>query len=360
MNTLTIDHPTGQYNVYVGYDLLSQLKTLVPLRGSVALITDDKVGPLYGDYAAAQLDRPSTIITVPTGEQHKNLTTVRQIYDEMFAAGCDRKSTVLALGGGVINDMGGFAAASFMRGIDFATCPTTLLAMVDASVGGKTGVDMPQGKNLVGAFKQPIVVLADLSTLKTLPRDEFAAGMAEVIKHGLLGNPSLFRQTQEMDWYAEMLAQNQALLDMVTAAIRVKQDVVQEDPFEGGRRALLNLGHTFGHAIEQVSHYRVKHGEAVGMGLVCAARLSVRLGHASSDLQTEIEQALENNHLFARIPSDLPTIALLQAMQTDKKKSAGKLNFILPKKIGEAFITDDVPADLVVQVMAELQGKNIR
>ncbi|MCB0034781.1 MAG: 3-dehydroquinate synthase, partial [Anaerolineales bacterium] len=258
MNTLTIAHPTGKYHVYVGYDLLTQLKELLPLRGSVALVTDDRVGPLYGKATAAQLDRPTTIITVPTGEQHKNLTTVRQIYDEMFAAGCDRKSTVLALGGGVINDMVGFAAASFMRGVDFATCPTTLLSMVDASVGGKTGVDMPQGKNLVGAFKQPTAVLADLSTLKTLPRDEFAAGMAEVIKHGLLSDPVLFRQTQEMDWYAEMMAQNQALLDMVTAAIRVKQEVVQEDPFEGGRRALLNLGHTFGHAIEQVSHYRVK------------------------------------------------------------------------------------------------------
>lgn len=356
MNTLPIQHPTGQYNVFIGYDLLLRVNELAPINGRVALVTDTNVGPLFSRHVVKQLDQPTAVITVPAGEQHKSLETMRQIYEEMFAAGCDRKSSVLALGGGVINDMAGFAAASFMRGVDFVTCPTTLLSMVDASVGGKTGVDMPQGKNLVGAFKQPTAVLADLSTLTTLPREEFAAGMAEVIKHGLLSNPTLFQQTQEVDWYSEAQKQSDALQEMVTVAIRVKQEVVEQDPFESGRRALLNLGHTFAHAIEQVSHYRVRHGEAVGMGLVCAARLSTRLGYAPAALQTEIEQALENNHLMARIPADLQPAALLAAMQTDKKKAHGKLRFVLLKEIGAAFLETDVPADSVLQVMAELRG----
>lgn len=356
MNTLPIQHPTGQYNVYVGYNLLVHVNELAPINGRVALVTDNNVGPLFSRHVVEQLHQPTAVITVPAGEQYKNLETVRQIYEEMFAAGCDRKSSVLALGGGVINDMAGFAAASFMRGVDFVTCPTTLLSMVDASVGGKTGVDMPQGKNLVGAFKQPTAVLADLRTLTTLPREEFAAGMAEVIKHGLLSNPVLFQQTQEADWYSEAQKQSDALQEMVTIAIRVKQEVVEQDPFENGRRALLNLGHTFAHAIEQVSHYRVKHGEAVGMGLVCAARLSERLGYTTAALQTEIEQALENNHLMTRIPADLQPAALLAAMQTDKKKAHGKLRFVLIKEIGAAFLEADVPADVVLQVMDELRG----
>lgn len=355
MDRLPIEHPAGQYNVYVGYELFSRVNELCPLNGGVALVTDTTVGPLYAQKLASQIDNETTIITVPAGEKYKTLETVRQIYDEMFAAGLDRKATVVALGGGVINDVAGFAAATFMRGVDFVTCPTTLLSMVDASVGGKTGVDMPQGKNLVGAFKQPTAVIANLSALQTLPADEFAAGMAEVVKHGILNNPDLFRQTRTVSWWLEVEKQTAALQELVTTAIQVKRDVVQEDPFEGGRRALLNLGHTFGHAIEQVTEYRVKHGEGVGMGLVCAAHLSAKMGYCDPQLQTEIEEALVYNQLPIRLPADLDIELVYEAMQTDKKKAKGKLRFILPKRIGEAFITSEAsPAD-VLETMRVLQ-----
>ena len=345
MDILTVTHPVGQYNVYVGEGLLGRLRELAGVDGRIALITDSNVGPLY----AQAIPDAACVITMPAGEQNKTLATVNGMYEQLLAAGMDRGGVVVALGGGVVGDVAGFVAATYMRGINFAQCPTSLLAMVDASVGGKTGVDLPQGKNLVGAFKQPTAVIADIATLQTLPPEELSAGMAEVIKHGLIGDVDLFKRLE----IGDSLASFQSL---VTRAIRVKQLVVQEDPFEHGRRAALNLGHTFGHAIEQVSQYRIRHGEAVAMGLVAAANLSARLGYCSPDLQGRIEAALEYANLPVRIPADLPPQAQYRAMFSDKKKAAGKLRFILLRDVGDVFVADDVPETAVLETLAAVRN----
>lgn len=351
--TIEIQHPNGRYNVIVGQKLLSNIKNLAGLDGPVVVVTDTNVGPLYQN----QLEPGNfaTNVTVPAGEFHKRLETVAFLYEEFLKAGLDRQGTVIALGGGVIGDMAGFAAASYMRGVNFVQCPTTLLAMVDASVGGKTGVDLPQGKNLIGAFKQPTAVIADLSTLKTLPPEEFAGGMAEVIKSGLIGDPALFEQLEQSKDSVSRQSDLSTLQSMVVDTIKVKQAVVQEDPYENGRRAVLNLGHTFGHAIEQVSGYAVSHGYGVAMGLVAAARLSATMGHCSQRLEQRIEQALISHQLPVRIPAELPTEAIIQAMSSDKKKTAGKVPFILIRDVGDVFLSRDVAETAVRETVESLQ-----
>ncbi|MDX1418313.1 MAG: 3-dehydroquinate synthase, partial [Candidatus Promineifilaceae bacterium] len=346
---LTIRHPQGQYEVIVGTNLLTNIRQLAGVDGPLAIVTDSNVGPLY----AHRCQDTDLILTIPAGEQHKTLAIVNQLYDELLAGGLDRQGTIVALGGGVVGDVAGFVAATYLRGVNFIQCPTSLLAMVDASVGAKTGVDLPQGKNLVGAFKQPVAVLADLDTLLTLPNEEYAAGMAEVIKAGLIADPALFHTLETEDKIASLANQRDLthLTSVVTAAIKVKQLVVEEDPFEKGRRAVLNLGHTFAHAIEQVSEYQIRHGEAVGMGLVAAANLSARLDYCSEFLQARIESVLEISNLPKRIPSNLSPTALYQAMGSDKKKANGRLRFILIRDVGDVFISRDIPKDMVLETI---------
>jgi shikimate kinase / 3-dehydroquinate synthase len=348
--TLPVTHPTGIYNVIVGANLIANVREMANIQGALALVTDSNVGLLY----ASQIDGADCIITVPAGEKYKTLPTVASIYDQLLVNGFDRKGTIVALGGGVIGDMAGFAAASYMRGLDFVQCPTSLLAMVDASVGGKTGVDLPQGKNLVGAFKQPTAVLVDITTLRTLPPAELVSGMAEIVKHGLMTNPDLLMRLESSQWSMDSTPWSdwQAL---VADAIRVKRDVVQEDPFEHGRRALLNLGHTFGHAIEQVSGYTVRHGEGVAMGLVAAANLSASLEYCDPALQTRIESILTHLNLPTRVPAHLPPDALYAAMGSDKKKAAGKLRFILMRGVGDLFIVNDVEKTAVLRTLERVR-----
>jgi shikimate kinase/3-dehydroquinate synthase len=353
--TLPVTHPTGQYDVLVGENLLPKLTGLAHIKGPFAVVTDTNVGPLH----AYKIEGALTVVTVPAGEEFKTLDTVRDIYDQLFAAGLDRKGTLVALGGGVVGDMTGFVAASYMRGIDFVQCPTTLLAMVDASVGGKTGVDMPQGKNLVGAFKQPTAVLADLSTLQTLPPAEFASGMAEVVKHGLLANEDLLQSLKTGDW--RLSPENQSLISnlqsLVTDAIQVKRDVVQEDPFEHGVRATLNLGHTFGHAIEQVSGYTVRHGEGVAMGMVAAANLSARLEECDPVLQLRIEKVLKYVGLPTRIPANLDAEEMYHYMSSDKKKAAGVMRFVLIHDVEDVFVQGNVAKEDVLAAITAVQEK---
>ncbi|VAW31992.1 3-dehydroquinate synthase [hydrothermal vent metagenome] len=349
---LSLSHPTGGYDVVVGANLLPNLAEIAQIDGPIALITDSNVEPLY----ASHFGEVACVVSIPAGEQHKTLATVQMIYDAFLVAGIDRKATVVALGGGVVGDVAGFVAATYMRGLNFVQCPTTLLAMVDASVGGKTGVDLPQGKNLVGAFKQPTAVLADITTLKTLPQAEFASGMAEVIKHGLIGNLELFERLESGDWRLAPQSPVSNLQSLVATAIEVKRAVVQEDPFENGRRATLNLGHTFGHAIEQVSGYRVRHGEGVAMGLVAAANLSARLGFCASTLQNRIEKMLQAQALPIRIPAEFDPKAIYKAMFSDKKKAAGKLRFILLHDVGDVFISGDVGETAVMDSITAVQS----
>ena len=354
--TLTATHPQGQYDIVVGADLLTRFREFVPLQGAVVVISDEHVAPLYAEKFGA-VDQ---VIVVPAGEAHKNLDTIRYIYDSLLDNGFDRKTTLISLGGGVVGDMVGFAAATYLRGVNFVQCPTSLLAMVDASVGGKTGVDMPQGKNLIGAFKQPEAVLVDLLTLPSLPVREQRAGMAEVVKHGLLNDPALYERcrTLDMETWSKPLDATRLLewQDLLFTAIQVKRDVVIDDPFEHGRRALLNLGHTFGHAIERVSRFEVNHGEAVAMGLTVAAEVSTRIEECEPELVGDIVNVLTGLGLPTRIPSSLSLDAIYQSMWTDKKKDRGLLNFVLLRRVGEAFKTDDVPVEIVKASLAARQA----
>jgi shikimate kinase / 3-dehydroquinate synthase len=353
---ITVHHPTGHYPVYVGHGLLAglsaQLHQLAGISGPLVVITDSNVGPLYADQIEA-----TAVLTMPAGEQHKTLATVARFYDQLLAVGVDRGGTIVALGGGVVGDVAGFVAATYLRGVNFVQCPTSLLAMVDASVGGKTGVDLPQGKNLVGAFKQPQAVIADLDTLATLPPVELAAGMAEVIKHGLIANPDLFSHLERDHEQGTIddTAVRRSSSAIIATAIQVKRDVVEADPFEQGPRALLNLGHTFGHAIEQVTGYEVRHGQAVAMGLVAAANLAARLDYAAPELQERIERVLQRWQLPTRLPAVCEPPALLAAMGSDKKKLAGKLRFILLREVGDVFIEEDVAETAVLATLAELR-----
>jgi len=348
---LAVTHPSGRYDVVVGRGVLRHLREVAGLKAAtLAIVTDSTVGPLY----ASELGDASTIVTMPAGEQHKTLETVRGIYDQLLAAGLDRTGAVVALGGGVVGDVAGFVAATYMRGVRLVQCPTTLLAMVDASVGGKTGVDLPQGKNLVGAFKQPEAVLADVGTLGTLPPAELAAGMAEVVKHGLLAGGNLLKRLERDPW-TTMPVNGVALQALIAEAIQVKRDVVEEDPFEEGLRATLNLGHTFAHAVEQVSGYSIRHGEAVAMGLVAAAHLSTALGYCDPALQGRIERILSRLWLPTRIPGGLAPRDLLQAMASDKKQAGGRLRFILIREPGDAFVTAAVPEAAVLDTLAAIQ-----
>lgn len=352
MKSLPVKHPNGQYDIYVEKEILPNIRELAQIEGKIAVVTDETVAPLH----LAKLPNPDIVITIHSGELHKNLETVSTVYTELLNQGADRQTTIVALGGGVVGDLAGYVAASYMRGVPFVQCPTTLLAMVDSSVGGKTGVDLPQGKNLVGAFKQPTAVLADLITLQTLPYSELHAGMAEVVKHGLIANPALFEHISKGEWRpphddASFSQWRKLVLD----AIQVKRDVVQEDPYEQGRRATLNLGHTFGHAIEQVSQYAIRHGEGVAMGLMAAGRLSADLGYCPADLPARIEQTLMQLTLPTRIPKQYSPAQLYEAMGSDKKKVSGKLRFILLRDVGDVFVTDDVPREAVLEAIEAVQ-----
>lgn len=249
--------------------------------------------------------------------------TVSHLWASFLQIGVERGSTVVALGGGVVGDLTGFAAATFLRGVPWVNVPTSLLAMVDAGLGGKTGADLPQGKNLIGAFHAPRLVLVDPETLHTLPNDEMRNGMAEVIKHGVIGDPALFAQAR------------QGTLPDVASSMAVKVRLICQDPFERGPRAALNLGHTIGHAIEQASGFQLKHGEAVAIGMVAEARLSERLGLAAPGLAEEIAACLQAWSLPTEVPSDLPPEKWQKIIFFDKKKQGGVVHFTLPIRIGE-------------------------
>lgn len=348
MKTITVRTPTGQYSILLGPGLLKEIGLhlhALGFGGRCGVVTNPLVGSYYAEPVLDSLRRAGfdpVRCDIPDGEQHKTLATVASLYNQFLAAGLDRKSPILALGGGVLGDTAGFGAASYLRGVPLIQIPTTVLSMVDSSVGGKTGVDLPQGKNLVGAFKQPELVLIDPDVLQTLDPAEYRAGLAEVVKHGLIAAPDLFAALQSGDY---------DLTWLLFEAIMVKVRVVEEDPFEQGRRAVLNLGHTFGHAFEQLSNFELRHGEGVAMGLVCAADLAADLGYAEPALKTEIITLLQALELPTQHPGYAPE-AIQQAMMTDKKKVAGQLRFILPRAIGDVDVFRDVPPAAVRNVLA--------
>ncbi len=321
-----------------GLDDLGLLMRSQGLNGPVAVVTDENVGALYLTRALAALQKSGYAayeITIPAGETHKTLATVSQLWDEFLSAKIERRSTVVALGGGVVGDLAGFAAATFLRGVPWVAVPTSLLAMVDASMGGKTGADLPQGKNLIGAFHPPRLVLADPEVLATLPEEELRSGMAEVVKHGVIADAKLFKDLSG--------SQNpKDLTEMVSRAMAVKIRVIEQDPFERGIRASLNLGHTIGHAIELVSGFELRHGEAVAIGSVAEARLAEEMGIAEAGLAEDIASVMQAVGLPTEIPPDLDRGAILRAMQYDKKKSGGVVKFALPAAIGDVRVGTEI------------------
>ncbi len=341
--------PEGHYPVLTQNGCLDDLAILIaqyfnvfPVAPIQCVVTDTYVAPLYGENLVSTiLENQKHLVVIPAGEEYKNLDTVKFLYDEFARLGLDRTGVVIALGGGVVGDTVGFAAATYMRGVKFVQIPTTLLAMVDSSVGGKVGVDIPQGKNLVGSFKQPDLVIIDPEVLKTLPPEEMSAGMAEVIKHGLLANPAL-------------LDEDMPLVEKIKAAVQVKIDVVQRDPYEQGERAHLNLGHTFAHAIEQVSGYAWRHGFAVGVGLVGAALLSQKLGYLDGDDVGFIENKVKSAGLPIRYQGLSPE-ALWEAMKLDKKWRGGRSHFVILKGIGNPAVVSDVPRETVLEILEMLR-----
>ncbi len=352
---IPITAPDTHYEYIVGGGLLPFVTGLAGIVGPVAVITDTNTGPLY----AQSCGPAATVITIPPGQQQKSLATVENICSDLVEKGFDRSGTIIGLGGSVISGIAGFVASVYMRGVDLVHCPTSLLSMIDTSIGGKSGINLPQGKNLLGAFKQPKAVIADVATLQSLSPEEFSHGMAEVIKHALIGGGTLFRQIEQGCWIWDAASGQPSLSvlqDLVAQAIRVKVQIVQDDPFEKGRRAVLNLGHTFAHAIEQVSRHAIYHGEAVAMGLTAAANLSARLGHCRPALQEKIEAMLNLVSLPTRIPNEVDPHRLLEAMATDKKKRAGRIHFVLMRDVGDTFVTDAVDPSMVIETLRDLKG----
>lgn len=346
MAEVTVNLGERSYVITIGSGALDGLGENIAKNGAptrVLVVSNPVVSRFYGESALNSLQSAgicAEMLIVPAGERFKTLGTVKRIYDALLNAKIDRKGAIVALGGGVIGDMAGFAAASYLRGIDFYQVPTTLLAQVDASVGGKVGVDLPQGKNLVGAFHQPKSVIIDIKTLNTLPVRELRSGLAEVVKHGIIYDQSFF---EFLDRYAsELLARMECpMMQAVKRSVEIKRDVVEKDERESGLRAILNYGHTVGHAIEVLNGYgRYRHGEASSIGMVTEALLSEQLGKAQPGLAREVARLLAKMRLPIMMDASLCTNNMLIAAQLDKKTLGGTLRLALPDKIGGCSIVE--------------------
>ena len=355
IQTLQVALGDRAYPIHIGSNIIAQADLILPhlKRKQVAIVTNTTVAPLYLQKLAQPLrDAGVTVIEIilPDGEAYKNSDTLNLIYDALLKNRCERSTTLIALGGGVIGDLTGYAAATYLRGVPFIQIPTTLLSQVDSSVGGKTGINHPLGKNMIGAFYQPKVVLADIETLKTLPPREFSAGVAEVIKYGLIRDADFF------DWLETNISKLMALDEaVITYAIyrscQNKAEVVVADEHEAGERALLNLGHTFGHAIENGMGYGVwLHGEAVAAGTMLAADLSQRLGWLNANEVKRMHALLSASSLPLRAPN-LGVEKYLDLMGMDKKVVDGKIRLVLQQGIGKAVITSDYDASKLKQTL---------
>jgi 3-dehydroquinate synthase len=356
MQTLNVSLADRSYPIHIGKNLLSNAQLILPYlkRKHVAIVTNTTVAPLYLEVLSQSLRAEGvTVLSIilPDGEAYKNAETLNKIYDALLENRCERSTTLIALGGGVIGDLTGYAAATYLRGVPFIQIPTTLLSQVDSSVGGKTGINHPFGKNMIGAFYQPQLVLADIGTLQTLPPREFSAGVAEVIKYGLIRDADFF------DWLEtnieKLMSLDEAALSYaIYRSCQNKAEVVARDEHENGERALLNLGHTFGHAIENAMGYGVwLHGEAVGAGTIMAADLSERMGWLAAEDMVRIKALL----LKSKLPIEAPKLGVeryLSLMQLDKKVADGKIRLILQKSIGSAVITSDYDADKLMETLA--------
>jgi shikimate kinase / 3-dehydroquinate synthase len=339
----------GEYDVIVQKNSLQRLGEMLQPRGlqNPVVVTDNIIASFHLEKLQNSLQVSgfeSKSIVLPAGEDHKNLETVAHLWKSFLERGLDRNSTVIALGGGVIGDLAGFAASTYMRGIRWVAVPTSLLSMVDASLGGKTGFDLPEGKNLIGSFYPPKLVLADPQLLQTLPDRELRSGMAEVVKHGILSDPELFNLcSRGLDWVKANLEK------IVKRAMAVKIKIIEEDPYERGFRAALNLGHTVGHAVELVSRFELTHGEAIAIGMVIEATYSERIGLAQQGLSEMIIKTLRELGLPVQIPRELSREEILSAMRVDKKKDSTVIRFALPVKIGQVELIEVADLENVLE-----------
>jgi len=341
MQTLTVNLGDRSYPIYLGNGILSQTGELMKRAGcgkKVGVVTNPTVGKLYLKAVQDSLGHAGykvTPILVPDGEEHKSINALSAIYDQLIRGRFERSSSLIALGGGVVGDLAGFAAATFLRGIPYIQVPTTLLAQVDASVGGKTAINHPEGKNLIGAFYQPKLVVVDVSVLQTLPKRELAAGLAEVIKYGIIQDPELFSLLE--DKLEDLLGLDQEILEKaIASSCAIKARVVEKDEREEDFRAILNFGHTVGHALEsQTGYERLLHGEAVAIGMAKAATLSAGEGYCDDASLKRIHHLIERSGLPTELPSDIRLEELVKRMEVDKKSDGGKIKFILCGGIGK-------------------------
>jgi len=363
-SVIRVNLPQESYDIAIasqGLDQLGQLIANLNLGKKVLLVSNPAIFRQYGERAIASLQSAGFEVnscTIPAGERYKTLTSIQKLYDAALENRLERSSTMVALGGGVIGDMTGFAAATWLRGVNFVQVPTTLLAMVDAAIGGKTGVNHPQGKNLIGAFHQPRLVLIDPQVLNTLPVREFRAGMAEVIKYGIIWDAQLFAQMEQSDRLDQLgYLDTDLLAEILSRSCQAKADVVSKDEKEAGLRAILNYGHTIGHAVESLTGYRVvNHGEAVAIGMVAAGQLAVNLQLWEQAAQERQLALIQKAGLPKQLPAGVDIEAIIDCLQTDKKVKAGRVRFVLPTQIGAVTVTDQVPSEQIRQVLQQMQS----
>ncbi len=359
MRNVTVRLGRRQYEIYIGAGLLDKAGAMLHecrVRGNVVIVTDSRVRSLYGpaleqSLTAAEL-KPS-VIELPEGEEQKSLETAGRVYEELSNLKAERNTPILALGGGVIGDLTGFVAATYLRGVPLVQVPTTLLAQVDSSIGGKVAVNHGRLKNVIGAFYQPRMVISDVATLKTLPAGEISDGLAEVIKYGIILDTPLFRYVERnLD---KIKALDEAALEhIVYRCARIKAQVVAKDELDRFLRNILNYGHTVGHALETASGFALRHGEAVAIGMVAAGRISQRMGAFTAEEAQRIEDLLARAGLPTRLPP-YPIEQLMEIMQHDKKMRRGKLVFILPRAIGDAFVSEEVSPAIVTEAIETMR-----
>lgn len=363
MREVRVELGERSYSILIGSNLIAQSGALfrkLDVKGRILVVTNPTIakwylGPVLDSLQASGYQAEA--VQVPDGEEFKSLEQANQIYNCLVDGKYDRKSVLVALGGGVIGDLTGFVAATYMRGVRFIQIPTTLLAQVDSSIGGKTAVNHPRGKNLIGAFYQPDLVLSDVGTFRTLPEREFNSGMVEVIKHGVIIDPAYFEMIQ-----AELPAigkRNPGVMDkIVEGSCQIKARVVQEDEKEKGLRVILNLGHTVGHALESITNYHCyKHGEAVALGILAALKIAFRNNLLEeADLDQRLAGLFENLNLPTKIPG-LSAEEIISLLYLDKKVEYGKIRWVLPKRLGQVVVTNEIPVETVKDTLLELGGK---
>ena len=350
----------SSYEIRIGRDIIDRIALILAKNhkaGRYAVITDDCVGSLYGKKILTSLVDVGlnvNLIEFPAGEANKNINTVLHVAEKLLQAGADRETFLIALGGGVVGDVTGFIASVYMRSVPYIQIPTTLVAQVDSSIGGKTAVDLPQGKNLMGTFYQPCAVFTDLSFLETLPEKEFNNGLAEIIKYGIIDDEKMFH-TMENNMEAIKLKDPKLVLNIVEACCRIKKSIVEIDEKDQGLRHILNFGHTLGHALETMSQYTITHGEGVALGMIAAARLSEKMGYLESNEAKRIEALIREAGLPCKIPETFFADNIIAALQMDKKKKGDIIRFVLLKKIGMPFIIGSIKPEMITAVIEEMK-----